>query len=358
MSHFVKSLIISVIVVGVFLASSVTAFSAASFESGDSVSVSKQSQNLYTAGSNVTIQGEVLKDLIAAGGNVTVNTKVYRSMFVAGGTVKINSEYLEGSARIAGGDVTISGNFNEDVIIAGGNVVLDNAKIQGDVYVATGNLTVKNSKIQGSLKGAYSELQGDDIKSQVVGEVSLKKSEKDDVNNKQQNQWQMINDQIPWQMSVLIATLILAFILWQRKKLHAPSIAFNGAFGIDILIGLGVFVLAGILFILLLLLVSFPLAFIMMGGVIISYLTSLLILPIYTGNLIKNSFAPNLGIRLSVVLAFVVLVVLGLLTNTAIGVLAGILLSVLAMAHFGFIFRKLYQIFNLSYPKRLEKMKE
>ncbi len=339
----------------VVLTSSITAFSSASFESNESVSITKQTQNLYVAGSNVTVQGEVLKDLIAAGGNVTVNTKVYRSMFVAGGTVKINSEYLEGSARIAGGDVTLSGTFNEDVVVAGGNVVIDNAKIQGDVYVASGSLTVKNSKIQGSFNGAYDTLQGDDLKTQVAGEVKLTKTEKDGDKNVQKNQWQMVNDQIPWQLSVLIATLVLSFILWKRGKLHAPSIRFNGAFGIDILIGLGVFVISGILFILLLLLLSFPLAFILMSAVIISYLISLIILPIYTGNFIKNTFSPNLGIRWSVFLAFIVLIVLGFFMNTVIGVIAGIILSILALAHFGFIFRKLYQIFNTVYPQNLAK---
>ncbi|MFA6082196.1 MAG: polymer-forming cytoskeletal protein [Patescibacteria group bacterium] len=113
--------------------------------------------NLYVAGSNVTVDAPVLKDLVAAGGNVTVNDPVAHSVLIAGGTVSLKSDVGQ-NVRVMGGTVDITGSIGEDLLVAGGTVTIDsNTVVKGDLLVAGGTVTV-NGKVDGTLRATGGDI--------------------------------------------------------------------------------------------------------------------------------------------------------------------------------------------------------
>jgi hypothetical protein len=334
---------------------SVTGLASAEFASGDTVSANKTYENAYLAGSTLAIDGEVKKDLIGAGGTVNSNGSVSRnlvltggtvtikssvggSIFVAGGTVIIDSNFVGGSVRVTGGTVTLSGNFSEDILVAGGDVTLKNANVAGDVYVGTGTLTVQGSNIKGKIQGQYSELKGTELKPQVLGSIDIKKVESDEIVNKPKNIFDYIN--FSWELSVIFVTLLVCWVLSKRNRLAIPSIKWGGLFGKDILIGLGAFVLPTLAMIVLLIAQLFPLAILLPAIVGLEIVASLLVLPIYVGNFIKNSFNFKLGTFWMILISYLILLAISLLSNN-IGALAVLSLvsGVFILANVGFIIR-------------------
>lgn len=62
-------------------------------------------RNLYTAGANVTVNGDVTGDLTAAGGMVSITGTVQQEVLLAGGTLDVSGQ-VGGNARLAGGNIT------------------------------------------------------------------------------------------------------------------------------------------------------------------------------------------------------------------------------------------------------------
>ena len=357
----------SLFVLSFMIFGSIAGYARSEFINGDSVSANKTYDNLYIAGSNITVDGQVEKDLLVAGGTVTTTSPVYRDIIVAGGTVNIKSAIgsnayitggtvtidtpnVSGNMRVAGGTVTVSGNFSEDVMIGAGDTVIKNAKVNGDVYVGTGTLTVINSTIKGKIQGEYSELKGDDLKSQVLGKVDLKKSEKkedakaDDIISNYLN--------ISWLLSVAVVTLIVGWILGRRNRLAIPSIKFDGQFGIDILIGLGAYILPIFAMIILFIVQLFPVGLLLISLIYLLIAASMLVLPIYIGNFLRNTFSIKLAPKWMTLLGFVFVLLLGLVSELPYLGLLGIISLVFSLAHTGFMFRKVLSATKLFLTPR------
>jgi hypothetical protein len=343
-------------------------FATADFATGDTVNASKSYENAYLAGTNLTVDGEVKKDLIGAGGTVTTSGAINRNLVITGGTVTvkssvggsifaaagtlvIDSSFVGGSVRVTGGTVTLSGNFNEDILVAGGDVIIKNATVAGDVYVGAGNLTVQNSSIKGKIQGQYSDLKSSELKSQVTGAIDLKKVEVEEFENKPKNFFDYIN--FSWELSVIFVSIAICWILNKRNRLSMPSIKWGGEFGKDILIGLSAFILPSIMVIILLILQLFPLAFLLPAIVFLEIIASILVLPIYVGNFIKNTWNIKLGILWVIAIGYVILLVISLLSNIVGALFALSLIStVFVLANIGFILRTLYKAVNLYIVSR------
>ncbi|MCX6797105.1 MAG: hypothetical protein NTX98_01340, partial [Candidatus Doudnabacteria bacterium] len=143
-------------------------------ESSDDANVTISSaethKNLYTAGGNVTVNGNVLGDLTAAGGMVTVEGNVEKDLIVAGGNLFINGKVGE-TARIAGGNISISAPIGGDLLVGGGNITIsERSSVGGDLLVGGGNVNV-NAPVKGSVKiGGGSVF----INSKIEGDVKVK----------------------------------------------------------------------------------------------------------------------------------------------------------------------------------------
>lgn len=124
---------------------------AAEFHSGDQYILERGKtveDNLYVAGGNLNIEGDVNGDLTAMGGNINIAGNVSRGVTAGGGSINILGNVGQ-SVRVAGGETTISGTVGGDIIAAGGRIkILPGAIIEGDLVFAGGEL-----ENQGTVRG-------------------------------------------------------------------------------------------------------------------------------------------------------------------------------------------------------------
>ncbi|MFA5714637.1 MAG: hypothetical protein WC998_02770 [Candidatus Paceibacterota bacterium] len=125
--------------------------------------------NLYAAGSDVNVSGQVAGDLFIFGGNVVVSGPVGGDLMSFGGTLNINGK-VSGDERLAGGNIIISNSVGGDLLVAGGQVsILPGSIIGKDVEIAGGNINYS-----GENNGRLSIRGGDVyINGKVNGDLSV-----------------------------------------------------------------------------------------------------------------------------------------------------------------------------------------
>jgi hypothetical protein len=120
---------------------------AADFRTGDTVHLSKGTvvdQNLFAAGSSVTIDSDVNGDLMCAGQNIIITGNVSGDILCAGQTITITGD-VSGSIRAVAQHLTIESTVNRNITAAGQTVTLTNAAVAGEVYAASANSSVSGS---------------------------------------------------------------------------------------------------------------------------------------------------------------------------------------------------------------------
>ena len=167
-----KKLILTIGVAGIVALLPFAAFGA-QFSGGQSYSLNKGervTENLYTAGGDVTISGDVDGDLVVAGGTVVVNGTVRQDVLGGGGNISILGK-VNGDVRIAGGDVTIAGDVGGELIAFGGTVhIVSGAMIHGGATIAGGRVA-----IDGDVNTLVRVFGGDlSVNGKVSGDVFLK----------------------------------------------------------------------------------------------------------------------------------------------------------------------------------------
>jgi cytoskeletal protein CcmA (bactofilin family) len=129
-------------------------------------------EDLYIAGSNVTVAAEAEGDVSAAGGHVTIENSVNNDVMAIGGTVTLRAR-VKDDARLAGGEVSVSGEVGDELLALGGTVnVAPEARIGGRAWLAGGTLEIagrvaKGLKAAGGTIIIAGEILGD---ADVVGE--------------------------------------------------------------------------------------------------------------------------------------------------------------------------------------------
>jgi len=169
--HISKGLII--LLAAVLLTFSISApVLAADLRSGDTMTVASGevvNEDLYVAGSTITIDGTVNGDLWAIGNTITVNGEVTGSIVAAGQTVNINGN-VDHAARLAGDSVNISGNVRGDLLVFSSQTnIASKAKIGGDLIFGSGNVRV-DGLVEGDIKGGGNQVA---ISNGVVGDIEL-----------------------------------------------------------------------------------------------------------------------------------------------------------------------------------------
>lgn len=98
--------------------------------------------NLYLAGPNPTVNGNVQGDLYVAGGNVIVTGNVADDLVAAGGNISVSGK-VNGDLRAFGGSLFVDAVVDGEVIVSGGDVQIGpNAQIRKDLVVAGGTVAV------------------------------------------------------------------------------------------------------------------------------------------------------------------------------------------------------------------------
>jgi cytoskeletal protein CcmA (bactofilin family) len=115
-------------------------------------------ENLYAAGGNISIAGNVVGDLVGAGGTINVTGNVSDEVITVGGTLNITGD-IGGDLRATGGNILIAGKVNGDVAIAGGQVrIVPGVIVTGDVLVGGGSVI-----IEGDISGK-TRIAGGDVR--------------------------------------------------------------------------------------------------------------------------------------------------------------------------------------------------
>ncbi|MBN2462431.1 MAG: hypothetical protein JXB43_02390 [Dehalococcoidia bacterium] len=169
--HISKGLII--ILVTVLLTFFISApVLAADLRSGDTMTVASGEvvdDDLYIAGSTITIDGTVNGDLWAVGNTITVNGEVTGSIVAAGQTVNINGN-VDHAARLAGESVNVSGNVRGDLLVFSSQAnIASKAKIGGDLIFGSGYVRI-DGLVEGDIKGGGNQVT---IANEVGGNIEL-----------------------------------------------------------------------------------------------------------------------------------------------------------------------------------------
>ena len=141
--------------ISIFLSAFIILFTAfpvlAQFQSSADYVLGKDASvanNLYKAGRNLIVSGEVKGDLIGAGQNINITGKIGKDAALAGQNINLMGEIGE-DARVAGATIIFGGNIKGDAIAFGSEIhVLANNNLDGDIFIAGGNIV-----IDGNLNG-------------------------------------------------------------------------------------------------------------------------------------------------------------------------------------------------------------
>ncbi|MGE5425536.1 MAG: bactofilin family protein [Bacillota bacterium] len=108
--------------------------------------------NLYAAGNNITIDGEIKGDLIAAAQTITVNGRLEGDLIAAAQTITVNGE-VNGNIRIAANSARIEGPVARNVNYIGNSISIGKeAKIGWDLVTAAVSTDIAGT-IAGNVMG-------------------------------------------------------------------------------------------------------------------------------------------------------------------------------------------------------------
>ena len=149
---------------------------AADTRTGQNVSVGAGevvNDDLYLAGSEVTIDGTVNGDVVAVGNRVTINGNVNGSVTVVASTIIIKGK-VSNSVRAAGSEVTINSNIGNDLVAMTGSVTISSAGSIGRDLLATAGAVNVNGPVTRNITCKASRLM---IGSSVGGNVKAEATE-------------------------------------------------------------------------------------------------------------------------------------------------------------------------------------
>lgn len=138
--------------------------------------------NAYSAGGNVSLEGDVNGDLFVVGGNIIITGNIKDDLFVLGGTVNVLGS-VGGDARVVGGNVTIGGEIGGELAAAGGTVtMLSSATVGGDVDIAGGEISLdgvigKGLRVYAGILGLSGEVQ-EEVSANVDEKMTIASSVK------------------------------------------------------------------------------------------------------------------------------------------------------------------------------------
>lgn len=108
--------------------------------------------NLYFAAKSLTIEGEVLGDVIGVGTNIQINGKVSGDIITISQNLKITGQ-VDGNLRTISSLADISGNINKNVNILGENLIFGEESNIGQDLMFLAVSSEFNGKIKGNLHG-------------------------------------------------------------------------------------------------------------------------------------------------------------------------------------------------------------
>ena len=125
--------------------------------------------NLYAAGNNISIDGNVQGDVICGGQNIVINGNVDGSVICVGQSILVNG-VVKGSVRTAGNSINIASNIGQNLMVFGANVIVgDTAIIGWDTMIGAAFADIRG-KIGRDLHGGAANVN---ITGSVGGDIDL-----------------------------------------------------------------------------------------------------------------------------------------------------------------------------------------
>lgn len=144
------------------------------YAAGCPISVDRPvAKDVVLAGCHIDVTGDVGDDLRAAGGQVTIAGKVGGEAMVAGGRIVLApGSIIAGRAVLAGGEVTVEGNVAKDLKIYAGKVTIQ-GEVEGDALVMAQDIEMLSGA---SIKGNLTYTSRNEIKmdpsAHVLGKIT------------------------------------------------------------------------------------------------------------------------------------------------------------------------------------------
>jgi len=113
--------------------------------------------NIYWAGEQLIIDGDVNGDIIAAGNSIIINGNVNGDVLAAAENVRITGT-IDGNIRIAAKKITVDGNIKRAVTIAGEAIYLNDKSNIGATALMFARQIESRGNISGNLDGATESL--------------------------------------------------------------------------------------------------------------------------------------------------------------------------------------------------------
>jgi cytoskeletal protein CcmA (bactofilin family) len=179
--------------------------------------------SVYAVAEKVVVKGRVAGNIHVAGADVEVSSQDSASVFLAGSTVQLGEQASIQNLFAAGGELSIRGDVDQSIYVAGTEVVIA-GKTGGDVAVAGEKITVQgSSEIGGNLN--YSSQNQVAIENDRSIQGSIKRAEPDRVTSTQERIMIQLVDLVYW----LIANILIAGVLLYI----APKLFFSTATGLN-----------------------------------------------------------------------------------------------------------------------------
>lgn len=148
--------ILAVILLGVFVLP--LSVSAATFASNRTVVVSETPpDNLYLAGTDVTVATPLVGDVLALGGTLSLRAPIAHDALLAGGTIVVDGA-VGGDVRAVGARIVVTGDVAGDLSLAGGTITASSSA--RDTRIVGGTVRVMGGGARTVLYGANVFLSG------------------------------------------------------------------------------------------------------------------------------------------------------------------------------------------------------
>jgi len=144
-------------------------------EAGETVS-----GNLYVAGTQIVVDGEVNGDIFCAGSTITINGKINGDVLCAGSSITINGEVL-GDVRGASSELSINGKVLGGLTSFGSAININDTASIGSNVLAFGATMRADGPINGDLQFFGASLL---LNNKVAGDVSFYGKNQQKQNNK------------------------------------------------------------------------------------------------------------------------------------------------------------------------------
>lgn len=319
----------------------------ATFTSGNNPTVGSSeivSDDLYIAGSSVSVTGTIIGDLFSAGQSVLISNQVSQDLFSAGNNVVITANVGD-NVKIVGNTVFIQGNVGGDAMIGGNQITISGGQVGGDLLLGGNSINVEASvrgkaRIAGALVYINSTVTGDIIvdatqlklgpKAVISGNLTYrspnemsKDSEAKILGIVSYESKAVRNESRPikafisfWLVMKVLMMLILVFLMgtmFRRYSVEAAETAFKSPWAA---LGKGfvtVIILPVISILLLVTVVGIPLGILGIISIVALSILSCALTPIFIGSLLyrwltkKTNFEVNWKTMLIGVAAYIIL---------------------------------------------------